>query len=205
MGRIHRPGLDVASGTSVTIKPTLIPFPTKWDTSLANFVSEPDFNAILTELGRLAAADSNLEQAMFDALSYLIDKNDFGSAVKYVNAQFKNSFDGRKALLLVLHKSRVQNQIERAELEEILKEAKLWHDRRNEYVHARWCIPNKAAGGVVRIKFDPVISRDKAEPITRSDLTLIVTSMEDCTEHLNKFFGAFGDYHQWLIKRMPPA
>jgi hypothetical protein len=41
---------------------TLVSFPTQWETNLEKFVSEPEFNAILTERGRLAAEDSNQEQ-----------------------------------------------------------------------------------------------------------------------------------------------
>jgi len=196
--------MNINAGTSAEFKPTLLNFPTKWDTRLANFLTEPDFDKILTELGRLAAADSNLEQEMFDALSYLIDKNDFGSSVKYVAAELKNSFDKRKALLLVLHKAKEQDPARRADLEKILNDAKQWHDERNQSVHARWCIPNKPNGGVVRIKFDSTLGRDKSEPITQTDLNTISISMEACTERLRRFFLVFADYQQWLMKRMPP-
>ena len=37
----------------MTINVTLTPFPIQWDTSLENFISRPDFDAILTALGRL--------------------------------------------------------------------------------------------------------------------------------------------------------
>ncbi len=54
--------VQAAVAITAQVKFTLIPFPTKWETKLAKFVSEPEFNAIVSELGRLAAADSNLEQ-----------------------------------------------------------------------------------------------------------------------------------------------
>ena len=65
--------LNINAEATVDVKFALIPFPTHWETSLANFVSQPEFDAIVTELGRLAAADSNQEQEMFDALAYLIN------------------------------------------------------------------------------------------------------------------------------------
>jgi hypothetical protein len=180
-------------------------FPTEWDTTLANYISEPEFNAILTELGRLAAADSNLEQELFDALSYLIDKNDYGKAVRLVNAQLSNKFDGRKEFLRVLHNAKVQDQIKQDELDDILKNAKIWHDRRNEYVHARWCIPNKASG-VVRLKFDDKEERDQVVSVKPSDLHEIATRIEDYTSGLRThFLGTFGDYLGWLKKRLPPS
>ena len=130
--------------SSASARITLV-FPTEWDTTLANFISEPEFNAILTELGRLAAADGNLEQEIFDGVSYLVDTNDFESAVEYVDNELRNSFHERKALLLVLHRSKLHDLIKQAELEDILTGATTWHDERNQCVHARWCVPSERA------------------------------------------------------------
>lgn len=183
---------------------TLTVFPTKWETNLAKFVGEPEFNAIVTELGRLAAADSNLEQEIFDALAYLINKNDFGSSVEFVANQLNNSFDRKKELLIVLHKSKEPDQARQLELDVILKEATTWHGKRNDFVHSRWAIPDKAAGGVVRLKFDKKIGRDRVEPVKPEALSEIVEGLETSTNRLHQFFWSFGDYHQWIVQRMPP-
>jgi hypothetical protein len=166
--------------------------------------AEPEFNAIVTELGRLAAADSNQEQEIFDALAYLINKNDFGSAVEFVANQLNNMFDRKKELLFVLYKSKEPDVVRQQELDDILKEATRWHGERNDYVHSRWAIPDKAAGGVVRLKFNKKLGHDSVEAVKREALKEIVEGMEACTDKLRKFFWNFGDYYQWLIKRMPP-
>jgi hypothetical protein len=137
-------------------------------------------------------------------LSYLIDKNDYGKAVRLVNAQLWNKFDGQKEFLRSLHDAKVQDQIKQAGLDDILKNAEIWHDRRNEYVHARWCIPNKASG-VVRLKFDAKKERDQVVSVKPNDLHEITARIEDYTSRLRThFLGSFGDYLGWLKKRMPP-
>ena len=189
--------------SSASARITLV-FPTEWDTTLANFISEPEFNAILTELGRLAAADGNLEQEIFDGVSYLVDTNDFRSAVEYVDNELRNSFHKRKALLLVLHRSKLHDLIKQAELEDILTGATTWHDERNKYVHARWCIPDKKAGGVICLKFDAAKKRDQVRSVKPSDLHKVATGVEDYTSRLRThFLGTFVDYRDWLEKRMP--
>src|SRR5271157_5211220 len=203
MGRILRSALNVVSSTSFAAQPTLIPFPTKWDTSLANFVSEPDFNAILTELGRLAAADSNQDQEILDALSYLVNKNEYDTVTRFVVRRLRNVFEERISLLRDLHETKEPDKAKQNELKQILDDAKKWHKERNEFVHARWCIPEKAKGGVVRIRFDVASGRDKVDPITPQQLTDISTEMEKCTKRLRAFFWKLGDYHDWLIQRMP--
>ena len=138
--RIQLSGTVTITGRA---KATLIQFPTHWETSLANFVSQPEFDAIVTELGRLAAADSNQEQEIFDALAYLINKDDFGSSVDFVANQLQNSFDKK-------------------------------------------------------------LGRDSVEPVKAEALKMIVEGTEASTDKLRKLFGKFGDYHNWIIKRMPP-
>jgi uncharacterized protein HemY len=120
--------------SSATVKVTLIPFPTKWDTSLEKFVSEPEFNAILTQLGRLAAADGNIEQEIFDALSYLINKNDYDSAVRTVDEL--RGFDARRQLLLELYKRKELDKTKQDELKDILKKAKGWHEQRWKFIYS---------------------------------------------------------------------
>jgi hypothetical protein len=183
---------------------TLAPFPIQWETKLEKFVTEPEFNAIVTELGRLAAADSNQEQEIFDALAYLINKNDFGSAVEFVANQLKNMFDRRKELLLVLYKSKEPDVARQQELDGILNEATKWHNKRSDYIHSRWAIPDKAAGGVVRLKFEKTIGRDVVEPVKPEALNKIVEGMEASTTRLRQFFWKLEDYHQWIVQRMPP-
>jgi hypothetical protein len=81
-----------------------VPFPAQWDTSLSNFLSEPEFNAILTSLGRLAAADANLEQEIFDPRSYLVNKNDYAESGRFVEVQ-----DQAKASRVGGHSQRCDN------------------------------------------------------------------------------------------------
>jgi hypothetical protein len=196
--------LNINAGATVGVKITLIPFPTHWETSLANFVSQPEFDAIVTELGRLTAADSNQEQEMFDALAYLINKDDFGSSMDFVAKQLHNSFDKKKELLRVLYKSKEPDLARQQQLDDILKEAASWHNKRNEFVHSRWAIPDKVSGGVVRLKFDKKLGRDSVEPVKAEALKMIVEGTEASTDKLRKLFGSFGDYHSWIMKRMPP-
>jgi hypothetical protein len=88
-------------------------------------------------------------------------------------------------------------------LEGILKDATTCHNRRNEYVHARWCIPDKASGGVVRLKFKATVGRDVVEPFTPDEMNNISAEMEKCPKQLRDFFWKFGDYREWLTKRTP--
>jgi hypothetical protein len=182
---------------------TIRVFPTQWDTSVANFVSEPDFNAILTELGRLAAADSNQEQELLDALSYLVNKNEYDTVTRFVVARLRNSIEARIALLRDLHRTKDPNQARQDELKQILDDAINWHKKRNEFVHSRWGIPDKESGGVVRIKFDINSGHDTVAPVRPQDLNDISIEMEKCTKQLRDFFWKFGDYQDWLIKRRP--
>jgi hypothetical protein len=94
--------------------------------------------------------------------------------------------------------------VRQQELDDILKEATRWHGERNDYVHSRWAIPNKAAGGVVRLKFDKKIGRDTVKSVEPEALSKIVEGMETSTNRLRQFFWKFGDYQQWIVERMPP-
>jgi hypothetical protein len=188
---------------SGNVRLTLV-FPTKWDTELTKFDGDAKFSAVVTELGYLAAADANLEQEIFDALCYLINKDDHGAAVGLVQDQIWNSFEKRKELLRVLHNAKVTEQIRQTELTEILTDATRWHKRRNEHVHARWCIADTTSE-VVRLKFDAKSQRDKIEPIKPNDLHEIAIHLEDCTSRLRThLLATFLDYEDWLTKRLPP-
>jgi hypothetical protein len=193
--------INIAAGSTVGAKVTLIRFPIQWDTAIANFVTEPEFNAILTELGRLAAADSNLDQEIFDALSYLINKNDFEAAVQVVDEALRNSFHKKVKLLRVLYKIRQADVARQQALDDILREATKWHDKRNQFVHSRWGMPGHVSG-VIQIKFKGV--SDVTEQVTPIELRKIADEMESCTKRLRDLFWSFGDYHEWLMKRMPP-
>jgi hypothetical protein len=56
----------------------------------------------------------------------------------------------------------------------------------------------------VRLKFDKKIGRDAVEPVKPEELSKIVEGMETSTNRLRQCFWNFGDYHDWLMKRMPP-
>jgi hypothetical protein len=195
--RISLSGKVTVTGRAIA---TLVQFPIQWDTTIAKFVSEPEFNAILTELGRLAAADSNQEQEIFDALSYLINKDDFESAVRFVDEELRNSFQKKVKLLRILYKTRQPDAGKQQELDDILDKATTWHNKRNQFVHSRWGMPDREAG-VTKIKFKGV--SDATEQVTPSDLRKIADEMESCTKRLRDLFWSFGDYHYWLMKRMP--
>jgi hypothetical protein len=61
-------------------------------------------------------------------------------------------------------------------------------------------MPDREAG-VTKIKFKGV--GDVTEQVTPDELRKIADEMESCTKRLRDLFWSFGDYHQWLIKRMP--
>ena len=74
--------VEIKGTSKAEVMFTLIPFPAKWDTTLQQFVSEPELNVIFTELGRLAVVYNHMDQGVFDALSYLINHSDYVSAVR---------------------------------------------------------------------------------------------------------------------------
>jgi hypothetical protein len=122
----------------------LIPFPAKWDTTLQQFLSEPELNAIFTELGRLAVVYNHMDQGVFDALSYLINHSDYVSAVRA--AELIRGFTNRRKLLMELYELKVVDTDKRSELRSILDDARQCDDDRNKYLHSRWYVSDRTSG-----------------------------------------------------------
>ena len=109
-------------------------------------------------------------------------KTNFTPLTTFVVKQLRNSFEKQTKLLHDLYRSKEQDQGKLDELAHILEQATTRPDERNEFLHARWGIPDTASGGVVRIKFDLASGCDTVKPVKPGELAKIVDGLETCTE-----------------------
>jgi hypothetical protein len=159
-------------------------FPTYWTPAMDGIAREYDFNLTLRWLGSLMVAYNHLQHRLCQAVSYLINEQDFqrGDATLGYMRQFKTLLD----LFEELFALKVTDPHARKELKLLRKEIEKHTDTRNAFAHSRLLMPAKKREGVaLRIKADDM--SNKVHPVRLDELITTVEAIDACEHRLSAF------------------
>jgi hypothetical protein len=145
---------------------------------------EHDFNLTLRWLGSLMVAYNHLQHRLCQAVSYLINEQDFhrGDATLGYIRVFKTLLD----LFEELFALKVTDPQARQELKLLRKEIEKKTETRNAFAHSRLLMPTKKReGAALRIKADDMSST--IHPVTLRELIAKVEAIDACEHQLSAF------------------
>lgn len=145
---------------------------------------EYDFNLTLQWLGRLMVAFNHLEYRLYQAVSYLINEQDFHRG-DVVLAQVRG-LPNLLALFKNLFALKIKDHNARQELKRLCNEIDEHAQTRNLFAHSRLLLPTKKTKAVaIRIKTDDM--SNAVHPVTLTDLADKVKAIAACEDKLSAF------------------
>jgi len=143
---------------------------------------EYDFKLTLQWLGSLMVAFNHLEHRIHEAVSYLINEQDFqrGDATLGYFRGFKTVLDVFEGLFAL----KVTDPQARQELKLLRKQIQEHAETRNVFAHSRLLMPTeKGAAAALRIKADDMSNR--VHRVTINQLIDTVKTIDACEHQLN--------------------
>lgn len=157
-------------------------FPTYWTPEMDAVARKYDFDLTLQLLGRLMVAFNHLEYRLYQAISYLINEQDFhrGDATLAYVRGLPNLLD----LFKDLFAAKITEPEARQELSRLCNEIQEHAKTRNLFAHSRLLLPTKKTEAVaLRIKTDDMSSA--AHPVTLTQLSDRVKAIGVCDGKLS--------------------
>jgi hypothetical protein len=159
-------------------------FPTYWTPEMDGIAREYDFKLTLQWLGSLMVAYNHLEHRIYEAVSYLINEQDFqrGDATLGYFRGFKTVLDVFEGLFAL----KVTDPQARQELKLLRKQIQEHAETRNVFAHSRLLMPTeKGAAAALRIKADDMSNR--VHRVTLNQLIDTVKTIDACEHELSTF------------------